>query len=190
MVGVSNPMWRYDRHGAVRFLAGHATGWGIASVALILVLEMLSALAEPLHSGEGGRIVLIAVLLGLAAADAIGRTPQVFRQTPQRLVTQLPPGRLGLVFGIDLGLLVTTRKATSLLWATLMAAVLLPAAPIAALVALGASVAVIGLVVQTFYSGSNLLQNVQSQHRLVITNAARRISSALLVSATLVLILS
>jgi hypothetical protein len=37
----------------------------------------------------------------------------------------MPPGQLGLVWGFDLALLVTTQKSTSLTWATLAAVSLL-----------------------------------------------------------------
>ena len=64
-----------------------------------------------------------ALLLG--AADLTNRTPQWFRQVPQRLVRELRPGTLGAVWGFDLGLIVTTKKVTSLAWLAIGGAILL-----------------------------------------------------------------
>lgn len=65
------------------------------------------------------------ILISLAALDIANRTPHVWRQVPQRLVRELPAGLLGLVWGADLGTLVSTQKTTSLIWGSLAARVLL-----------------------------------------------------------------
>jgi hypothetical protein len=67
---------------------------------------------------------LAAVCLVLGVADLTDRTPHVWRQVPQALVRRLPPGALGLAWGFDLGLLVSTQKTASLIWVALAATVL------------------------------------------------------------------
>ena len=46
------------------------------------------------------------------------------RQTPQGLVRELDPFAVGLVFGVDIGSLVSTYKTTSLIWIGLVGATL------------------------------------------------------------------
>ncbi|MEN3359651.1 MAG: hypothetical protein V7637_3633 [Mycobacteriales bacterium] len=88
----------------------------------VWLLSRLALAALPLPA----RLWLVAAVCAvLAAADLANRTPHVWRQVPQRFVHQLSPGTLGLVWGFDLGLLVTTQKVVSLLWAGIVAAVLL-----------------------------------------------------------------
>jgi hypothetical protein len=122
MAGVAGPMGRRDR---ARFLLGLAAGGAAAglvlSVPVYLVGQLLLA-ALPLPARV---VALVVVALGLAAADLLGRTPHVWRQVPQRFIRTLPPGPLGLVWGFDLGLLVTTQKTTSLPWLALAAVALL-----------------------------------------------------------------
>jgi hypothetical protein len=68
-----------------------------------------------------------ALLVLFGVADLTDHTPQSPRQVPQRLAGDLnhQPGRLGFIWAVDLGLLVTTQKTTSLLWIGLTGAVLL-----------------------------------------------------------------
>lgn len=131
MVGVSNPIYRHGRHAGWRFLTGFGAGLALATAVLAGPLLLLAAAAGLV--GETIRAaVLAALVLGLATADLLNRTPHVWRQVPQRFARDLnaQPGRLGLIWAFDLGLLVTTQKTTSLLWIAL-AGVVLTGAPAA-----------------------------------------------------------
>jgi hypothetical protein len=90
-------------------LAGSAV---LASVAVVAGLG-LHDVAVPT---DARRMALVALAVVLGVADVLNRTPQAQRQVPQRLVRELPPGMLGTVWGFDLGLIVTTKKVTSLWW--------------------------------------------------------------------------
>jgi len=119
-------MLRNDSRGAgARLLAGLLVGEVAAGVLLAIPAFLL---------GEGLRAVLpqsarlwalAAVCLLFGAADVINRTPRVQRQVPEMLIGRLPPGKLGVAWGFDLGLLFTTQKAVSLIWVAIAAAVLL-----------------------------------------------------------------
>jgi hypothetical protein len=124
MVGVANPMLRHRRSEAFRFLLGLTVGMVLASLALAFVAWVLgSSLATLVPSHV--RLLLLAALCALfGAADLLNRTPHVRRQVPQALVRALPPGQVALAWGFDLGLLFTTQKVVSLLWAALAAVVL------------------------------------------------------------------
>jgi len=125
MVGVSGPLLADSSREGTRFLialtvAGAAGSAVLATVGVALSLAVQSVL--PL----GARLAMLvgwAVLLGVA--DLANRTPQWFRQVPQRLVRELKPGLLGTVWGFDLGLIVTTKKVTSLAWLAIGGVILL-----------------------------------------------------------------
>jgi hypothetical protein len=106
-----------------RFLAGFAAGLAVAAAVLSVPLLLLTSAAARVDETVRG-LTLVALLVGLGVADLLNRTPHVWRQVPQRFARELPPGRLGLVWAIDLGLLVTTQKTTSLLWIGLAGLVL------------------------------------------------------------------
>jgi hypothetical protein len=126
MVGVSNPMMRRGRTAGWRFIAGFGGGSAAATAVLVGPLLLLNAAAHlaprPVRAAA---LVLLVVLL--AGADLLNRTPHVWRQVPVRFAHELRdlPGRLGFIWAFDLGLLVTTQKTTSLLWIGLAGAVLL-----------------------------------------------------------------
>jgi hypothetical protein len=126
MVGVSNPLMSRDPGGGWRFIAGFGAGLATATAALAGPLLLLRAAVHlvPLPVRIGG---LVALVLLLGVADLLDRTPHVWRQVPQRFARELNhlPGRLGFIWAVDLGLLVTTQKTTSLLWIGLAGAVLL-----------------------------------------------------------------
>lgn len=140
MAGVAGPMLTRDRMRGTRFLSGLLAGGAVASgllgVLAYLTGTALAALA-PLPVRESAAGLAIAAL---GVADMANRTPHVWRQVPQSLVRTLPPGRLGLVWGFDLSLLVTTQKSTSLVWAALAGLVCL-APSHTALVLLGVTTA-------------------------------------------------
>lgn len=145
MAGVSGPMMRGHR-GGVRFLGGLGAGEMAGSLVVGLVLYLLGTMiaaitTEPVRLG-----IVVALGILLAAADVAGKTPQARRQVPQRLLKSgLSPGVLGVTYGFDLGLVVTTRKSASLGWFALAAVSLLrPAfAPVLAIVMASATVLVI-----------------------------------------------
>lgn len=151
MVGVSNPIYRRDRRGGWRFLAGFAAGQALSVAALAGPLLLLTAavglLPEPVRV-----VLLLVVVLGFAVADLTNRTPHVWRQVPQRFARDLhhQPGRLGLIWAFDLGLLVTTQKTTSLLWIALAGVVLLgPPAAVVSVLAIAAALYTLGVAVLT-----------------------------------------
>ncbi len=124
MVGVSGPLLADSVRDGTRFLIG-LTLAGLAGSAMLaavgVTLSMTLQHAVPL-AGRMVMLIGLAVLFGLA--DLADRTPQLFRQVPQRLVRELSPGVLGSVWGFDLGLIVTTKKVTSLGWLAIGGAVL------------------------------------------------------------------
>ncbi|MDA0643016.1 MULTISPECIES: hypothetical protein [Nonomuraea] len=65
------------------------------------------------------------LLVGVGVADVLNRTPHVMRQVPQDYARALRPGWRGVLWGVDLGLLFTTQKTTSLIWGALVVTVLL-----------------------------------------------------------------
>lgn len=123
MVGVSNPIMRANPQEGWRFLAGFAVGLAAAALTLLGPLLLLASAAGMIHPTVR-TVLVIGVLLGFGIADLLNRTPHIWRQVPQRFARELQPGRLGLIWGYDLGLLFTTQKTTSLLWISLAGAVL------------------------------------------------------------------
>jgi hypothetical protein len=125
MAGVAGPMLRRSTAQGTRFLLGLLVGELLASALLALTAYLIgtvAALVAPLLLRE---VLTAVIVLGLGVADLMNRTPHIWRQVPQRFVRTMPPGRLGLVWGFDLGLLFTTQKSTSLTWVALVAATLL-----------------------------------------------------------------
>jgi hypothetical protein len=144
MAGVAGPMLRRSRSAAVRLLIGLAVGGVAAGLLLALPVYLLGAAVAGLP--QAARLAALVAVCGLfAVADLASRTPHVWRQVPQRLQDVLPPGMLGMAWGFDLGLLVTTQKTTSLLWVMLAALVLLD--PDSSAAALATVAAVAALVV-------------------------------------------
>lgn len=136
MAGVSGARLR-DQHRGVVLLLGLAGGELAGGLVIGLAAYLLGAILALITPAivRLGLIVVIAVLLVIA--DLVGKTPQVPRQVPQRLAYEnLSPGLVGTIWGFDLGLLVTTRKAASASWLVLVAAALLRpgAAPLVAAV--------------------------------------------------------
>jgi len=125
MAGVAGPMWQRSHSDGTRFLIGLAVGGVSAGLVLAVPVYLIGHLAGRILPVpvRVGLLVVLAVALGVA--DLAGRTPHVWRQVPQKLVRTLPPGTLGLTWGFDLGLLVTTQKTSSLLWVSVAAVTLL-----------------------------------------------------------------
>ncbi len=125
MAGVAGPMLQRSRAGGARFLAGLALGGACAGLVLAVPVYLVGRfvgqfLPEPVRVG-----MVVAIAMAFAVADLAGRTPHVWRQVPQQLVRSMSPGALGLTWGFDLGLLVTTQKTSSLLWVSIVAVTLL-----------------------------------------------------------------
>jgi hypothetical protein len=134
MAGVAGPMLQRDKAQGSRFFLGLLTGGLAASAVLAMLVYAVGTPISSLAPLRYRAVLAALVIAGFGIADLAGRTPHVWRQVPQRFVRTLPPGRLGLVWGFDLSLLVTTQKTTSLAWAALTGLLLL--APSAALPAL------------------------------------------------------
>jgi hypothetical protein len=125
MAGVTGPMLRERPVDGVRFLLGLTAG-GVAAALLVSILAyVVGTAALWLAPAQERLLVLASVCAALGTADLLDRTPHVWRQVPQTLVRVLAPGRLGTVWGFDIGLLFTTQKITSLVWAAVAGAVLL-----------------------------------------------------------------
>jgi hypothetical protein len=125
MAGVAGPMWQRSRASAARFLTGLAVGGAAAGLVLAVPVFLIGRLAGQVLPLPVRVALLVALAVGFGLADLAGRTPHVWRQVPQRLVRTLPPGVLGLTWGFDLGLLVTTQKTSSLLWLSIAGIALL-----------------------------------------------------------------
>jgi hypothetical protein len=145
MAGVAGPMLRHDRAGAVRLLLGLLIGGLAGSVVLAVPFYVLGRLTEALLAEQVRWVVFGVVVVVAGILDLTLRTPHVQRQVPQALVRTMKPGALGLVWGVDLAMLFTTQKTTSLLWAALAGLVLV--APGLAPAALTASWAVAWLAI-------------------------------------------
>jgi hypothetical protein len=118
-------MLQRSRASGARFLTGLAVGGITAGLVLAVPLYLAGRLAGRVTPESARMVLLVGLAFVLALADLTGRTPHVWRQVPQRLVRSLPSGTLGLTWGFDLGLLVTTQKTSSLLWLSIAAVTLL-----------------------------------------------------------------
>jgi len=134
MAGVAGPMLRVSRAAGVRLLAGLVIGEVVAAAVLSVPAVLVG---DGIHVAVGPqpRLWLLAAVCGFfGLTDLAQRTPQVSRQVPESLIVRLPPGSLGLAWGLDLGLLFTTQKAVSFIWVALSAAIVLD--PVTAVVVL------------------------------------------------------
>ncbi|HEY3688613.1 MAG TPA: hypothetical protein VGL93_36580 [Streptosporangiaceae bacterium] len=131
MAGVAGPMLRDDRRGGLRFLVGLAVGGMVSGLLVSLVVLLLGDLAHAVLPAPARLFLLAGICVVLGIADLLDRTPHPWRQVPQSFIRRLSPGVRGVTWGLDLGLLVTTQKVASLVWAAIAALVLLapPAAP-------------------------------------------------------------
>jgi hypothetical protein len=181
-------MMRANPREGWRFLAGFAAGLAAAALTLLGPLLLLASAAELLHPTV--RTVLsIGVLLGFGIADLLNRTPHVWRQVPQRFARELQPGRLGLIWGYDLGLQFTHQKTTSLLWISLAGAVL-TGSPllIAATVFLIVTLFGLGVAVATLMGNGAELTGTRLFHRIgpVWIVTARRVSGLTAIALAIV----
>ena len=147
MAGVTGPLARRDKHVAIHFVVGLAAGYVVAGVILSLAIESAGVAANALLTAGARLAAVVMACLVLLTLDAIGRTPQWPRQVPVRLFGLLRPGILGFAWGLDLGILVTTRKNSSAVWLLVIGATLtLPIAALPMLLAFSAASAAIVFV--------------------------------------------
>ena len=146
MAGVAGPMLRDRRGAGVSFLTGLTAGHLVAG-AIIAALAYLAGEAAEMALPLPARLwVLVVACVLFGAADLANRTPHPWRQVPQIRLRQLRPGPLGIVWGFDLGLLVTTQKVHSLIWAALAAGILLAPVDAAAIVGVVIGMAVLAVI--------------------------------------------
>ncbi len=139
MVGVANPLNNQDRRAASRFIGGLWFGSLVGSL-LVAALLSVAAVTTALIPEWVRSVAAAAIIVTFALFDLVDRTPQISRQVPQRFARVLSDGLRGLWWGADLSLVYTTRKATSLLWVTLAAGVLVTGPAIAVLSLLAANI--------------------------------------------------
>jgi hypothetical protein len=184
MAGVAGPMLHRTRSRGARFLAGLALGGAIGGLVLSVPVYLLGVLTGAFPAGvRAGLLVVACMVFGIA--DLRGRTPHVWRQVPQAYVRSLPPGRLGLVWGFDLGLLVTTQKTTSLIWVAGAAVVLLR--PDMAAVTL-AAIATVAAAAITANALTGLLP--QGREALTWSRPARWVSGGLILAMPALLVIA
>lgn len=118
-------MLQRSRSSFARFFVGLAIGQVAAAALIALLLSLVGGMLAGVVPLTGRVVLASTVAIGFGVADLLNRTPHLWRQVPQRFIGILQPGTLGIVWGFDLGLLVTTQKTTSLLWAALPAIALL-----------------------------------------------------------------
>jgi hypothetical protein len=183
MTGVAGPMLRQRRSEAYRFLLGLAVGGLLASLALALVAWAVGsslAILAPTHV----RVLLLAGICALfGVADLFDRTPHPWRQVPQSLVRALPPGQVALAWGFDMGLLFTTQKVVSLLWAAFAAVVLV--APDAGPAILGGAAFLSSLTIAAWTLGGGsgaITNNVEAIRNRVWTRRVRALSGLVLIA--------
>src|SRR5947207_938978 len=145
MAGVASPMLRSSRPEGLRFLVGLTVGNVIGGVVLALPVYLAGMVVRVLPK-PASLIVVVAACVLLGLADLKRRTPHVWRQVPQSLWHRLSPGSLGLAWGVDLGLLVTTQKTTSLIWVAVIAVMFLhPAAAVVVLPAIAVATSLVAV---------------------------------------------
>jgi hypothetical protein len=162
MAGVAGPMLRFDRMGALRLLAGLLVGEAAAAAVLSVPAYLIGEAAHEFVP-SAARLWILAVTCAIfAIADLTGRTPHVWRQVPQRFARTLPPGKRGLVWGFDLGILFTTQKVTSLIWVAIAAGLLLsPAGAVAVLAAIWLVSALVVIVQSVGYRPDGISRRVR-----------------------------
>jgi Na+/citrate or Na+/malate symporter len=174
MAGVAGPMLQERRWHAVRFLVALAVGGVAAGLVLAVPMYLVGSALHHVLPRPGRVALLAAVVVVFAVADLLNRTPHVSRQVPQRLVRELPPGVLGLVWGFDLGLLFTTQKTVSLIWASMAAAILLAPATAPVLLAVVAFTATAAV---SAWSMTRFGSRVDTRMDRTWTRTARKVSA-------------
>jgi hypothetical protein len=185
MAGVSSNLYRENRRSRWTFLGGLTLGSLLAALLLATMAYILGRALEAVVP-ETARVAALAAGVGaLAVADLLGRTPHVWRQVPQALVRMLPSGRLGLVWGFDMGLLFTTQKVVSLGWAALLAVVLLWPSWAPVLLLVMAATASAGVIAATAAGGVGVV-TIGRRKDTIMLRALRVASGSVLLGATAV----
>ena len=122
MAGVAGPMFRRNRRDGVRFLTGFAIGQLTSALFLSVAIIAVGMVVSYILPWQIRIAVFAAGAILLALADKTGHTPQVARQVPVDLYHRLEAGPLGFAWGMDVGLLFTTQKTSSMPWVGLLAA--------------------------------------------------------------------
>lgn len=117
-------MLQSDARQGIRLTLGYSIGFTVG----LGLLATTAAFIEALVVRNGTDLVWLAAVavVALAACDALHAPPSLRRQTPKMLIHRLSPALTGFVWGADIGVLVTTVKVTSLLWAALIIGFALP----------------------------------------------------------------
>ncbi len=127
MIGVTNPSSRGINRSTVRALVALSLGYAVTTSFLVLGLGAVTNLMGKILPISALRVGLVLGLATLSVADLIGRTPQTQRQVPQRFARDLNVGTRNFIWGLDLGLLATSQKTTSLIWMAFLGALFQPA---------------------------------------------------------------
>lgn len=184
MAGVAGPMTQMGaagRKSTAQFLIGLLVGELVTALLISIFLGGVAASLQLLLPSPSLRLAIIAVAgIGFGVADLLDRTPHIWRQVPQDYVHTLSPGIRGLIWGADLGLLVTTQKTTSLLWFGLVAAVL--AGPQVVVVALVTS-AVFGVGIIAVLTIKNIIPRPGTRRFLKLTRIASGVGMIIVVAA-------
>lgn len=188
MTGVASNLYRESSRSRWAFLAGLTTGSTLSALLLATITYAFGRAIESVASEAWRDAIFVLVIAALGIADLLGRTPHVWRQVPQAIVRILPSGRLGVVWGFDMGLLFTTQKVVSLGWGALLAVLLLAPsyAPILLLVmSLSASLGVIGATVAGGFGVAT-----GRQRDVVLLRGLRLLSGMVLVGAAIISVLA
>ena len=122
MAGVASPMFRREAREGIRFLSGLVIGTLAGSLFIAITLFVIGSAIENSMPLIWRVDLLAACCFGLGVADFLEFTPQLWRQVPEALLWGgLKPGVLGIAWGMDQGLVVTTQKATSCFWVVMAA---------------------------------------------------------------------
>lgn len=185
MTGVAGPMLRSNSAAAARFMLGFALGQLTAAATLSILIAAVGLSLAVVAPWPLRVFLFLAVAASLCLADFVGRIPQLERQVPVDLYHRLEPGRLGFVWGADIGLLFTTRKTTSMPWLGLVgAATLAPAASLAFLTAFG--LASTGTLLVTAYHWRRS-REASARRYLASLKISRLVSAGLIPALAIVL---
>ncbi|MDQ1627063.1 MAG: hypothetical protein QOI54_807 [Actinomycetota bacterium] len=146
MIGVTNPGGSVrPRKEVYAAVASLAIGYSISTAFVALVLTTVAAVVPHYFSDSLRLGAVISVLILFGLADLTGRTPMTQRQVPQVFARTLGVAPRNLLWGLDLGLLITTQKTSSLIWIGITTSLIVERGQIlTALVPLVAAVAFLG----------------------------------------------
>jgi hypothetical protein len=182
MAGVAAPMFRVSVAKAVRFLVGFTVGVISSALVVGLCIFLAGKAIHALFPSVLRTTLVVVICATLGAADLLNRTPHVWRQVPQALVRQLSPGFLGVVWGLDLGLLFTTQKVASLMWGAIAAVSLLQPQQAPLLLVIIGLLTALTVVVKSLWPRNECLNHGTKQDRRWL-RLLRTASGSLLLAA-------